>query len=106
MIILTCIHQINSKIYYYYYNGLILPLYPVLCCLYIIIIFIILVVNATHPLVVLLLGDLLHLVQQLPNPQLQLRQLLLPRHVGVVHGVLSHQDVKVHALGECYTNIL
>ena len=40
-------------------------------------------------LVVLLLGDLLHLVQQLPHSQLQLGQLLLLGHVGVVDGVLS-----------------
>ena len=41
-------------------------------------------------LVVLLLGDLLHLVQQLPHPQLQLGQLLLLGHVGVINGVLSN----------------
>ena len=40
------------------------------------------------PLVVLLLGDLLHLVEQLAHPQLQLRQFLLLGHVGVVDGVL------------------
>ena len=41
------------------------------------------------PLVVLLLRDLLHLVQQLPHTQLELRQLLLLGHVGVVYGVFS-----------------
>ena len=41
-------------------------------------------------LVVLLLGDLLHLVQQLPHPQLQLGQLLLLGNVGVVDGVLAN----------------
>ena len=46
-------------------------------------------------LVVLLLRDLLHLVQQLPHAQLQLRQLLLLGHVGVVDGVLTHLDVEV-----------
>ena len=48
-------------------------------------------------LVVLLLGDLLHLVQQLPHSQLQLGQFLLLGHVGVVNGVLTdlHRQVLV-----------
>ena len=49
----------------------------------------------THPLVVLFLGDLLDLVQQLPDPELQLGQLFVFGQVGVVNGVLPHRDVQV-----------
>ena len=47
------------------------------------------------PLVVLLLRDLLHLVQQLPHSQLQLGQLLLLSHVGVVDGVLPDLQTRI-----------
>ena len=47
------------------------------------------------PLVVLLLGDLLHLVQKLPHPQLQLGQLLLLSHVGVVDGMLPDLETRI-----------
>ena len=49
----------------------------------------------THPLVVLFLGDLLDLVEELADAQLQLRQLLVLGQVGVVDGVLPHGDVQV-----------
>lgn len=52
----------------------------------------------SHPLVVLLLLDLLHLVQQLPHPQLQLRQFVLGCDLRVVVGVLAHLDIQVHSL--------
>ena len=51
-----------------------------------------------HPLVVLLLGDLLDLVEELPDAELELAQLLLLRHVRVVDGVLADLDVQVDAL--------
>ena len=44
----------------------------------------------TYPLVVLFLGDLLHLVQQLTDAQLQLTQLVLSLYLLVVHRMLSH----------------
>ena len=47
------------------------------------------------PLVVLLFGDLLHLIKQLPHPQLQLGQLLLLSHVGVVDGVLPDLQTRI-----------
>ena len=47
------------------------------------------------PLVVLLLGDLLHLVQQLPHSQLQLGQFLLLSHIGVVNGVLTDLQTRI-----------
>lgn len=50
----------------------------------------------TEPLVVLLLGDLVDLVQQLPHTQLQFGELLLLRHAAVVNGVLAHLNVQVH----------
>ena len=46
-------------------------------------------------LVVLLLSDLLHLIKQLPHPQLQLGQLLLLSHVGVVDGVLPDLKTRI-----------
>lgn len=52
----------------------------------------------SHPLVVLLLLDLLHLVQQLSHPQLQLRQLVFGCDLRVVVGVLAHLDIQVHSL--------
>lgn len=53
----------------------------------------------TDPLVVLLLLDLLHLVQELAHPQLQLTQLVLGGDFRVVVGVFSHLDVQVDPLG-------
>jgi len=44
-------------------------------------------------LIVLLLGDLLHLVKQLPHPQLKLREFLFLGHVGIVNGVLSNLNI-------------
>lgn len=52
----------------------------------------------TDPLVVLLLLDLLHLVQQLAHSQLQLRQLVLSCDFRVVVGVFSHLNVQVDSL--------
>lgn len=52
----------------------------------------------THPLVVLLLLDLLHLVQQLSHSQLQLSQLVLGCDLRVVVGVFSHLDVQMDPL--------
>lgn len=54
--------------------------------------------SLTHPLVVLLLLDLLHLVQQLPHSQLQLRQLVLCSDFRVVVGVFSNLDVQMDPL--------
>ena len=56
------------------------------------------VIGNTHPLVILFLRDLLHLVEKLPDAKLELGQLFLLRDVGVVDGVLSDLDVKVHSL--------
>ena len=53
-----------------------------------------------HPLVVLLLGDLLDLVEELPDAELELAQLLLLRHVRVVDGVLADLDVQMDTLEE------
>lgn len=47
----------------------------------------------TVPLVALLLSDLVHLIQQLSDPQLQLRELVLLRHVCIVYCMLAHLDV-------------
>lgn len=52
----------------------------------------------TDPLVVLLLLDLLHLVQELAHAQLQLRQLVLRCDFRVVVGVFSHLDVQMDPL--------
>ncbi|TNN72049.1 hypothetical protein EYF80_017837 [Liparis tanakae] len=52
----------------------------------------------TDPLVVLLLLDLVHLLHQLPDSQLQLRQLVFGRDLGVVVGVFPHLDVQVNPL--------
>jgi len=38
-----------------------------------------------------------YLIQELPDPQLELRELLLLRNVGVVDGVLSHLDVQMNS---------
>lgn len=51
-----------------------------------------------HPLVVLLLLDLLHLVQQLAGAQLQLRQFVLRCDLGVIVGVFAHLDVQMDPL--------
>ena len=47
------------------------------------------------PLVVLLLGDLLYLVQELPHPKLQLGQFLLLCNICIVYSVLSNLDVQM-----------
>lgn len=52
----------------------------------------------TDPLIVLLLLDLLHLVQELSHAQLQLRQLVLGCDFRVVIGVFSHLDVQMDSL--------
>lgn len=52
----------------------------------------------TDPLVVLLLLDLLHLVQQLSHSQLQLSQLVLGCDFRVVVGVFSHLNVQMDPL--------
>jgi len=49
------------------------------------------------PLVVLLLGDLLYLVQKLSHSQLQFGQLFLLCNVSVVDGMLSYLNVQVHS---------
>lgn len=54
----------------------------------------------TDPLVVLLLLDLLHLVQELSHSQLQLRQLVLSCDFRVVVGVFSHLNVQMDPLEE------
>lgn len=52
----------------------------------------------TDPLVVLLLLDLVHLLHQLSDSQLQLRQFVLGSDLSVVVGVFAHLDVQVNAL--------
>lgn len=52
----------------------------------------------TDPLVVLLLLDLLHLIQQLSHSQLQLSQLVLGCDFRVVVGVFSHLNVQMNPL--------
>lgn len=51
----------------------------------------------THSLVVLFLGDLFHLVKQLPDAQLQFGELLLLHNISVVDGVLAHLYVQVNS---------
>lgn len=48
------------------------------------------------PLVVLLFGDLFHLVEQLADPELQLVEFVLRGHFLVVGGVLSDLNVQMH----------
>lgn len=50
-----------------------------------------------YPLIVLFLGDLLDLVEQLADAQLQLGQFLLLCHLGIVDGVLADLNVQVDA---------
>lgn len=52
----------------------------------------------TDPLVVLLLLDLVHLLHQLSDSQLQLRQFVLGSDLSIVVGVFTHLDVQVNAL--------
>lgn len=52
----------------------------------------------TDPLIVLLLLDLLHLIQELSHSQLQLSQLVLSCYFRVVIGVFSHLDVQMDSL--------
>jgi len=47
------------------------------------------------PLVVLLLGDLLNLIQKLAHSQLKLCQLLFLSNIGIINCVLANLDVKV-----------
>lgn len=53
----------------------------------------------THPLVVLLLLDLLHLLHQLSDSQLQFTQLVFGCDFRIVVRVFAHLDVKVNSLG-------
>jgi len=48
-------------------------------------------------LIILLLRDLLHLIQQLTNSQLQLGQLILGRDLSVIVGVFAHLDVEMNS---------
>ena len=52
----------------------------------------------TDPLVVLLLLDLLHLVQQLSDSQLQLGEFVLRCDFRIVVGVFSHLNIQMHSL--------
>ena len=52
----------------------------------------------SHPLVVLLLGDLLGLVEELTDSKLELRKFLLLSDVSVIDGVLANLDVEVNSL--------
>ena len=52
----------------------------------------------SHPLVVLLLGDLLSLVEELADSKLELRKFLLLSDVSVIDGVLANLDVEVNSL--------
>lgn len=51
--------------------------------------------DPTYSLVVLLLGNLVHLVQQLPDTKLQLGEFLFLSNVGIVDGMLADLDVEV-----------
>lgn len=51
-----------------------------------------------HPLVSLLLGNLLNLVQQLSDAQLELCQLLFGSHLCVVHCLLTNGHVQMNSL--------
>lgn len=51
-----------------------------------------------YPLVILLLLDLFHLIEQLAGPQLQLCQLVLGSNLWVVVGMLPDLDIQVHTL--------
>jgi len=50
----------------------------------------------TIALIVLFLGDLLHLIQQLTDSQLELGELLLLSHICVVDGMLADLNVEMH----------
>lgn len=54
---------------------------------------------STHPLVVLLLLDLLHLLHQLSHSQLQLAQLVFGSDFCIVVRMLTYLDIKVNSLG-------
>lgn len=51
----------------------------------------------SYSLIVLLFGDLFHLIQQLANANLQLGHFLFLRYIRVVNGMLSHLNVQVNA---------
>lgn len=53
--------------------------------------------KANYSLIVLLLGDLVDLIQQLSDAQLQLSQFLLLGHVGVIDGMFTDLDVQMHS---------
>lgn len=54
--------------------------------------------GCTHPLVVLLLLDLLHLVQELSSSQLQLREFVLCCDLRVVVGMFPDLNVQMNSL--------
>ena len=54
--------------------------------------------GSTDPLIVLFLGDLADLIQQLPHAKLKLRQLVLRCDLRVVVGVLADSQVEVYTL--------
>ena len=54
----------------------------------------------THPLICLFLGDLLNLVQQLPNSQLHFVQFLLGSNLCIVDSMLTNRDVQMNSLYE------
>lgn len=56
--------------------------------------------DCTHPLVCLFLGDLLNLVQELPNPQLQLTQLLFGCNLAIVDCMFPNRNFQVNTLGK------
>lgn len=60
----------------------------------------------TDPLVVLLLLDLLHLVQQLSDAQLQLGEFVLGGDLRVVVGVFSDLDVQMNPLQRGDTRVV
>ena len=51
----------------------------------------------SHPLIVLLFGDLLSLVEELTDSKLELRKFLLLSDVSVIDGVLANLDVEVNS---------
>ena len=52
----------------------------------------------SNPLIVLLLGDLFHLVEELADSKLKLRKLLLLSDVSVIDGVFANLDVEMNSL--------
>jgi hypothetical protein len=51
-----------------------------------------------YPLVILLLGNLFHLVHQLPESEMKFGQFFLLSHLSVIDSVFTYLDVEMDAL--------